>query len=136
MSPLAQFAALFGLTLVLLLGAVATGLRALRRAHIALVCATVLALAATIWAALRLGKHYDLPSAGLITPIHLTLAKIATIAFVPAACVGLMTLKRAQRRKLHGRLAWIAVALTVAAAITGTIMLLEAEPLPAAQLDK
>ncbi|TAJ03271.1 MAG: hypothetical protein EPO68_17550 [Planctomycetota bacterium] len=128
MSPTALFFALFALTLALLLAAVATGLRARRRAHIAIVALTVLALGATIWQAYRLGAHYDLASAGAITPVHMFLARAATLSFVPTAVLGLFVLRKPALRRWHGKLAWTSVALAVCAAVTGVCMLLAAQP--------
>jgi hypothetical protein len=128
MSPTALFFALFALTLALLLATVATGLRAKRRAHLAFVALTVLALGATIWQAYRLGAHYDLASAGAITPVHMFLARAATLSFLPTAVLGIAVLRKPALRRWHGRLAWTSVALSVCAAITGVCMLLAADP--------
>lgn len=128
MSPTAQFFALFALTLALLLATVATGLRAKRRAHLVLVALTVGALGATIWQAYRLGTHYDLDSAGAITPVHMFLARAATFSFLPTALLGLVVLRKPALRRWHGRLAWTSVVLAVCAAVTGVCMLLAADP--------
>jgi hypothetical protein len=127
-NPLALFVALFALTLALLAAVVATGLRARRRAHFALVALSLLALGATIWAAERLGHSYDLASAGRIMPIHLALAKTAAASFALPLVSGLATLRRPSLRRWHARAAWLALALTVSAAVTGTLMVAWAQP--------
>ncbi|MCA9002739.1 MAG: hypothetical protein KDB61_12505, partial [Planctomycetes bacterium] len=66
------------LTVALLGGVAITGLKAKRRLHLKLVVATVISLAVAIRYALLVGEHYDLESAGAITPIHMTMARVAT----------------------------------------------------------
>ena len=127
MTALAGFVAFFLLTLVFLGCAVATGLKARRRRHLASVAGAVLSLGVTIVWALRVGELYDLASAGAITPIHLTLARVTTVAYLLPAATGLWTIRDPSKRKLHGKLAWIVLGLTVLTAITGTIMLLRAD---------
>ena len=128
MSPVAGFVAFFAVTLVLLAVVTWTGLRAMRRVHIPCVVATLAALAITIHYAYQLGKVYDLKSAGWITPLHLTLAKITTLSLLAPAITGVRTLFVPSTRKLHRMLAFFALGLTVLSAITGTIMILLAKP--------
>lgn len=123
MSPVAGFVASFGLTLALLAIVVATGLRAARRVHIVAVVGTIGALAWTIHCAYQLGHVYDIHSAGLITPIHLVLAKITTVSLLLPVVTGVRTIYVPSTRKLHRKLAFLALALTVASAVTGTIMI-------------
>jgi hypothetical protein len=124
---------LFLVLTVALLGVVVwTGLRARRRAHLASVAATVLALATTIVFAERMGAHYDLGQAGRITPVHLALAKLTTLAYLAPLATGLLTLRDPAWRRRHRLCAFAVVALTVATAVTGTWMILAAERLPAA----
>jgi hypothetical protein len=118
------------LTLGFLAGAVATGLRAKRRWHLASVAGAVLCLAITIVFALEVGKQYDLASAGLITPVHLTLARVTTACYLLPAASGLWTIRDPRRRRLHRRLAFFVLAMTVLTAITGTWMLLAADRAP------
>ena len=127
MSAGAVFASFLALTLVLLGLVVATGLRARRRWHISFVALAVASLCATIACARRLGDHYDLASAGAITPIHLTLAKIATAAYLLPIATGLRTIFRPGTRPLHRRLAFFVLGLTVLTAMTGTWMILASE---------
>ena len=99
-----------------------------RRRHVVLVGCTLVALGVTIVYALELGKIYDLSTAGIITPIHLTLAKITTAAYVLPIVAGLFTWRRPSMRPLHKKLAWLVIVMTVVTAVTGSIMLLRAEP--------
>ncbi len=127
------FLASFGVTLVLLLGVVWTGFRARRRVHLPLVACTVAMLVVTILFAERLGQHLDIESAGPITPIHLALAKAATLSFLLPLVTGIRTLRNPRGRRLHRYAAFTALVLTVAAAGTGTAMWLLSDPLdPAA----
>lgn len=130
MNPALLFVLLFALTLGLLAAVVATGLAARRRLHIPLVAASVASLAVTIWAAERLGRFYDLAAAGAIMDIHLVVAPAATLAYLLPLATGIWTLRDPTRRRLHRTCALIALALTVLAAVTGTWMILAAEPLP------
>ncbi len=129
MSPTAGFLASLGLTLVFLGCAVVTGYKAKRVWHLSSVASAVLMLVATIYYALELGELYDLESAGVITPIHLTMAKVNTAAYLLPVVTGLRTLKNPKGRKLHGRVAWAVLILTVFTAATGGLMLLWATPL-------
>ncbi|MFN0009172.1 MAG: hypothetical protein ACKVXR_14815 [Planctomycetota bacterium] len=123
MGATAGFTAFFALTLVLLGLVVATGLRAKRRWHVTFVAAAVASLGVTIVFAVALGKHYDLEAAGPITPIHLTIAKLAAASYVLPIVTGLRTIFVPSTRRLHRKVAFLALALTVAAAITGTWMM-------------
>lgn len=127
MSSGTAFVLLFSLTLCLLALVVATGLAAKRRWHIPLVVLAFAALGGTIRAAVLVGKHYDLPSAGLITPVHLWLAKVTTALYVLPLATGIRTLFAPGTRKLHRKIAFLVLGLTVLTAITGTAMLGMAE---------
>jgi len=129
MHPAQGFTVFFVLTLVALGTAAYTGRRALRKAHITLVSATALLLAVTIYYAKELGGIYDLEAAGWITPVHLTIAKIATIGLLLPIVTGLMTIRNPERFPWHKRMAWLVILITVVAAVTGTWMILAAEPL-------
>lgn len=122
-APMTGFVAAFGLTLVLLVVVVATGLRAKRKVHITSVALLFGALALTIYYAYGLGRIYDLERAGWITPVHLALAKVSTAALLVVAISGVCTLLRPATRRLHGRLAFVTIGLTVITAITGVWML-------------
>lgn len=128
MTPIASFALAFGVTLIALGVVVWSGLRANRRVHIPAVGFTLASLGVTIYYAYQLGHTLDLASAGVITPIHLTLARVATVALLLPIATGIRTLFVPSGRKLHARLAWFALALVVATAITGVIMVSLAQP--------
>ena len=118
-------------TLVILGGVVYTGKRAMRPRHLVLVARTVASLVVTIVFAERLGEHYDLESAGRLYPFHLAVAKTAVALYLLPIASGIATIRNARYRKLHGRLAYLSILFTVGTAISGTAMLLAAEPLPA-----
>lgn len=126
------FVACLALTLVLLGAVVWTGLRARRRLHLPCVAATLAALASTIYFAVEMGAHYDLAAAGLITPVHLWLAKGTTLAYLAPLVTGVRTLRDPRWRRRHRLCAFVVLALTVATAVTGTWMLLAAERVPPA----
>jgi hypothetical protein len=122
----------FLLVTLALLGAVVwSGLKARRRVHIPCVAATLAALGITIYYAEKMGHHYDLASAGRITPVHLALAKLTTLAYLVPLTTGALTLRNAAWRPRHRLFALLVLALTVATAATGTWMVLAAERLPA-----
>jgi hypothetical protein len=118
------------LTLACLGVVVVTGLKARRRVHIAAVVSAVACLGVTIFHAEQMGDHYDLAAAGAITPIHLTIAKLCTLAYLGPLITGVLTWRDARHRRLHRTLAFTVLGLTVATAITGTWMLLASERLP------
>ena len=124
------FVAFLLLTVLLLLGVLVTGLKARRRSHIALVCTALVSLGVTIYFAEKLGESYDVRSAGVITPIHLTLAKITVVAYLLPIVTGIQTLRNGKRRRLHRKFAFLVLALTVLTVVTGTAMLAMAERLP------
>ncbi len=128
MTPTLAFAAAFLVTLALL-GVVAwSGTRAKRRVHIPAVLLAYVSLAVTIYYAYRLGDTLDLASAGIITPIHLFLARAATLGLLVASALGIKTLFFPKSRRTHMKLAWFALGLVVLAAITGVIMVSLASP--------
>ncbi len=127
MGPELLFFGFLALTLAALGGATYTGFRAQRREHFACVGAAVLMLVLSIWAALRVGEHYDLSKAGMITTVHLRMSRYTTGAYLLPVVTGLMTLRDSSRKRLHRYAAFTALGLTVATAITGTWMLLAAE---------
>ncbi|MCP3920303.1 MAG: hypothetical protein GY711_32660 [bacterium] len=129
MSPTVGFLVFLILTLPLLAAVVRTGLRGERGAHIKLVVVTVISLGITIYYAERLGELYDLESAGRITPIHLMIAKITVVAYLLPVVTGVWTWYDGKRKKLHGAVAWAVLALTVATAVTGVMMVLRSTPL-------
>lgn len=129
MTPTLAFAAAFLVTLALLAVVAWSGVRAKRRVHVPAVGLTVASLGVTIFYAYRLGQALDLKSAGVITPIHLTLARIATLAIVVTIGIGLRSLFAPKTLKLHKRAAWISLSLVVLAAVTGVVMVSLADPI-------
>lgn len=123
MSPGAGFLAFFLLTLAFLGAVVVTGLRARRRLHLVFVALTVAALGVTVYFAYGLGRIYDLERAGWITPVHMTLARVNTLALLAPVATGIATWRNPARRPLHRRAAFLVIALTVVTAATGAWML-------------
>ena len=132
MSASSGFTLFLLVTVALLGGVLVTGFRAKRRLHIPLVVLTLAALGATIYYAEQLGDAYDLESAGLITPIHLTLAKITTLGYVLPVWTGWRTLRDPRNRRRHRTVALTIVALTVLTLGTGLAMLLASDPVATA----
>jgi hypothetical protein len=126
---------LFPLNLVVtvaLLGAVfVTGLRGRLRPHLVLVALTLASLGTTIYFAEKLGELYDLDAAGVIKPVHLGIAKTATLAYLAPIVTGIANLRDRRWQRLHFKVAIAVGALTLLAAITGTWMLLASPRLPA-----
>ena len=104
-------------------------MRANRKVHLPCVAGAVLCLLATIYYAEQLGKQYDLESAGIITPVHLFLAKTTTLAYLAPVVTGIRTLRNQEGRKLHGKVAYFVLFMTVLTAVTGTAMVLMGTPL-------
>jgi len=129
MSPLVGLLTFLGLTLLLLGGVVATGYAARRRRHIALVVLAMGSLVTTIWFAEKLGTTYDLEAAGWIYPVHLCLAKTTTACYLLPLVLGPLTIRKPELLPWHRRAAYLALGLTGVSAVTGTWMLLAAEPL-------
>ena len=115
------------LTLAFLAGAVSSGLRAMRRVHLACVAGAVACLALTIHFAFGVGKLYDLAAAGWITPVHMWMAKVATASYLLPVASGVRTIYHPPTRKLHRKIAFLVLTLTVLTAVTGTWMLLAAK---------
>lgn len=123
LTPGVGFALFLVLTVIALVAVVVTGLRARVKVHIGCVAVTIVLLAIAIYFAEQLGELYDLRAAGVITPIHLTLAKITTVAFLLPIASGVMTLRDRRRKALHFKLAMLVLALTLATTVTGATML-------------
>jgi hypothetical protein len=129
--PSLYFPLFLALTVALLACVVSTGLKGRVRAHLTLVVLTVASLLTTIYFAEQLGELYDLSQAGFVTPLHLFLAQLTTVAYLAPTISGWMTLRNRRHKRLHFRLAILTLVLTVAAAGTGVWMLAAAEPLAA-----
>jgi hypothetical protein len=113
-------------TVVVLGGVIVSGLRERRRVHIPLVIVFFATLGTTIWFAERMGRDLDLKAAGWITPVHLTLAKVTTLAYTLPMISGLLALSSERWKARHKRLAWLLIAMTVATVATGAWMALAA----------
>jgi len=129
MSPETLLLVGLAVTVGLLLTACWTGHKAKRKPHLVFVLLTVVALTLTVLQAEYVGTLYDLEAAGIITPIHLNIAYVATGSFLLPIITGIMTWRNPAKKKLHRGCVLIAVTLTVASAITGALMLTSAEPL-------
>ena len=133
MTPGPGFVLFLLVTLALLGAAVWTGFAHRRRTHLAFVLCAVASLGVTIFYAEQLGELYDLDSAGAITPTHLFLAKLTTVAYLLPIASGIRLWFRPGSRRVHRALAFLVLGLTVVTAGTGTAMILMADPLePAA----
>lgn len=132
MGPEIGFLASLATTVAFLVGAAVTGRRRMIRHHVAFVACAVLFLGAAIFFALRVGELYDLEAAGRITPIHLGLARFTTFVYLWPLTTGPLAYAGKVPRGIHRAGAWFALVLTVAATVTGVMMLLGAERLPIA----
>lgn len=129
MSPEYGFLGALLVTVALLTGAAFTGRARKIRAHVSFVLAAVSSLAVAIFFALEVGELYDLEKAGRITPIHLTLARITTVAYLWPLLTGPLAARGKIRPRIHRAGAWLALVLTLAATVTGVMMLAGAERL-------
>jgi hypothetical protein len=125
--PTLRFFASLLATVVLLLATVYTGYTKRLRLHFVCVAGSVSLLGASIWAALQLSAIYDIHSAGWITPLHLTLARITTLLYLLPLVTGLWTYRDRGQRKKHRAAAFLVLGLTVLTTITGAWMLLASE---------
>ncbi len=99
------------------------------RTHIALVGCALASLVVTIVFALRVGELYDLEAAGVITPIHLMIARVTTVVFLWPLITGPLLLRGWIKPRLHRIGAYLALGMTIAATVTGVMMLMGAERL-------
>jgi len=121
-------------TTLLLVLVLVTGFRAKRKPHLVFVTLTVAALVFTIFRAEQLGTGYDLEQAGVITPIHLLIAKVTTLAYLLPVITGYQTWRNPAKKPLHRKAVFLVLFLTLTAFVTGTMMMMGAVPLdPAAQ---
>jgi hypothetical protein len=93
------FWASFAVTLALLLGAVWTGFRGRRRAHLRLAPLALVALAVTIVLTEQLLRAVRFPEREL--GIHLWFAKSGAALVVPVVVTGLLTVRNRRWRRLH-----------------------------------
>jgi len=106
----------FVTTLALLAGALWTGWRARRRAHLWLAPLAIVALAVTVVLTERLLRAAEFPQQAM--RIHLAFAKTAAVLVVPVILSGLWLLRRPRARRLH--LVCVGLFLALAVAATGT----------------
>jgi hypothetical protein len=125
-TPQVGFPTFLVVTVLLLAAVVMTGLKARVRPHLVLVALALASLGTAIWYAEQLGDYYDLEAAGLITPVHLTLAKTTTVGYVLPLVTGILTLRNRRWRKRHLFCAVLILTLTLLTAVTGSWMVLVA----------
>ncbi|MAF65380.1 MAG: hypothetical protein CMJ84_06950 [Planctomycetes bacterium] len=128
MSVTAYFVAFLLLTVALLVSAVVTGMRAARRAHLSIVVSAVVAMGLTIYFAERVGETLDVGAAGWVTPVHLWIAKITTVAYLLPIASGVRALRGVGHRAAHRKLAFFVLGLTALTAVTGVAMVWLSEP--------
>ncbi|QDV05692.1 hypothetical protein Poly30_11920 [Planctomycetes bacterium Poly30] len=129
MSPVYGFLGALLVTVGMLVGAAITGRKRKIPMHIAFVTAAVSGLGVAIYFALKVGELYDLEKAGMITPIHLTLARVTTAAYLWPLVTGPLAMRGKIRPRIHHFGAYVALVLTLAATVTGVMMLYGAERL-------
>lgn len=129
MSPQTGFLAFLLLTVALLCAVLWTGFKHKLPLHLVLVATTVASLGTAIYYAKQLGEIYDLEAAGVITPIHLTLAKVTTALYLLPVVTGVATLRNRGVRAIHRRAALFVVAMTLLSTATGALMLSRSVPL-------
>lgn len=110
-------------TVLLLLAAAIAGRKRRIRGHVMFVACAVSSLGVAIYFALQTGKLYDLESAGLITPIHLNLARGTTAFYLAPLVTGPLAYRGRIDRRVHRALAWTAIGLTLASTGTGIAMI-------------
>lgn len=127
MTPLTTFALAFVLTLAALVVTLVTGLRwrvkRRRAVHIGSVAVALGCFGWTIAAAYRVGTLYDLPAAGWIYPVHMFLARVATLCLLLPTISGIAILLGDGGHARHRKLAFFAFGMVVLAAVTGAWML-------------
>ncbi|MEM7307916.1 MAG: hypothetical protein AAF682_14655 [Planctomycetota bacterium] len=132
MTPEVEFLLSFLVTVAILVAVLVTGMRAQRRRHLTLVATFFTSLGITIFFAERLGDGLDLEAAGLITPVHLTLAKTTTLAYLLPVSTGIATLRNPAWRRRHRKLAFAVFAMTLLTVVTGVWMVWAAKAAMAA----
>lgn len=114
-------------TVFMLIGVAVTGRKRRIPLHIAFVMSAVTGLGVAVFFALKVGEVYDLEKAGVITPIHLTLARVTTASYLWPLLTGPLVLWGKVRPRVHHLGAYVAFALTLASTVTGMMMLYGAE---------
>lgn len=105
-----------------------TGLTGRRGMHLTSVALTVAGLVASIVLALRMGSGSAFDPG--IQLVHRALARSVVVLLVPMAVSGAMILRsgRAGARRVHRRVAFVLVAVALAATATGVLMKRTARP--------
>lgn len=129
MGPVTGFVTCLLVTVAFLAAAAWTGRLRRIRAHVFMVGCSLASLATAIVFALRVGEIYDLEAAGAITPIHLNLARLTTVVYLWPLVTGPLAAKGKVSARVHHAGAYVALGMTVAATVTGVMMLLGAEPI-------
>jgi hypothetical protein len=133
MTSLSEFILAFLLTVVALVGVMWTGwhwrTKKRRRLHLSLVATTLGLLLWAIVVALELGEGYDLDSAGTIYPVHMAIARIATLSLAAPLVTGVITIRTGKLHRNHRNAALFSFCLVLLSAITGVWMVLAATPL-------
>jgi len=129
MTAFQGFAAFLVLTVVCLALVVLTGMKHKRKPHYILVGCAVALLGITVYYAEKLGHDYDLSTAGMITPIHLALAKFTVVAYLLPVISGFMTIRDARHKKVHFKIAMFILFMTGITFATGLMMVMASEPI-------
>jgi hypothetical protein len=79
----------------------------------------------------KMGALYHIRAAGVITPIHLALAKTTTAAYLLPIITGVRTLRDRTRRRTHRLVAFGVLTMTVLTAVTGMMMIMNSPRLEA-----
>lgn len=122
-------ATFLALTVTCLALVVWTGLKSKRKPHFILVACAVVLLGVTIYYAEQLGLDYDLATAGVITPIHLAIAKVTVFAYLLPVVSGFLTLRDIRRKRVHFKLAMLVLFMTGLTFVTGLWMVLASDPI-------
>ncbi len=130
MNPAVAFLLFLAVTLLFLGGALFSGFKARRSLHLSLVAGALVSLGVTIYFAEKLGELYDLETAGAMTPIHIFLAKLATVFYLVPLLTGILTIRNRGHLRLHRSAAFAVLTLTTLAAVTGIAMVCMSERLP------
>jgi heme A synthase len=129
MTTVVGFLLFLVITLAFLGAAVYSGRQAKRKVHLPCVAGAVVCLLVTIYYAEQLGTLYDLETAGIVTPVHLFLAKTTTLAYLAPVFTGVRTIRNQSARKTHGKVAYFVLLMTVLTAATGAAMVFMSTPL-------
>lgn len=128
MDPFNAFLLSFGATVALLFAAFATGLRGLRRTHLAIVAATLVGLVVAIWFAIAVGRELVFDPG--VQRIHRSFAMSVVILLAPMAVTGIGILLGGRTRMPHRITAVVLLATALTATATGFWMKSTGKPRP------